>query len=145
MPEMKSIEIRPMTIEDYDEIFAMWQITTKRALSEADSRENIEFYLRRNPGMSQVAVADGEIIGTVLCGHDGRRGFIHHMAVKESFRRHNVASKMAKAALEALKSDGIYKTHIFCYTNNNLGQSFWSALGWQKREDVFVYSYTSEK
>lgn len=145
MSEIKNIEIRPMTAEDYDEIFAMWQITTKRALSDADSRENIIRYLLRNPGMSQVAAVDGEIVGTVLCGHDGRRGFIHHMAVKEDFRRHGIAAKMANKAIEALKADGIDKTHIFCYTNNNLGQSFWSALDWQKREDLFVYSYTNQK
>ncbi|MDE7390276.1 MAG: GNAT family N-acetyltransferase, partial [Lachnospiraceae bacterium] len=115
------MEIRPMTIADYDEVFAMWQITTKRALSEADSRENIDFYLKRNEGMSQVALADGRIVGTVLCGHDGRRGFIHHMAVREEYRRHNIASLMAKKALSALAESGIEKTHIFCYTNNNLG------------------------
>ena len=145
MSEFKNVEIRPMTIDDYDEIFAMWQITTKRALSEADSRENIDFYLKRNPGMSQVAVVDGKIVGTVLCGHDGRRGFIHHMAVAENYRRHNIAKKMAKTALDALSNEGISKTHIFCYTNNNLGQSFWTALGWQKRDDVFVFSYTNKK
>lgn len=144
MSEIKNIEIRPMTVDDYDEIFAMWQITTKRALSEADSRENIEFYLNRNPGMSQVAVCDGKIVGTVLCGHDGRRGFIHHMAVVEDYRRHNIASKMAKAALNVLSESGILKTHIFCYTNNDLGQSFWTALGWQKRDDVYVYSFTEQ-
>ncbi len=145
MSEIKNIEIRPMKIEDYDEIFAMWQITTKRALSDADSRENIEFYLKRNPGMSQVALVDGKIVGTVLCGHDGRRGFIHHMAVAEEYRRHNIAKRMALTALEALVNDGIKKTHIFCYTNNNLGQSFWTALGWQKRDDVFVFSFTNDK
>lgn len=140
MSEICNIEIRPMTIDDYDEIFAMWQITTKRALSEADSRENIRFYLDRNPNMSQVAVADGKIVGAVLCGHDGRRGFIHHMAVAEGYRRHNIASRMANAGLKALADSGIAKTHIFCYTNNSLGQSFWTALGWEKREDVYVYS-----
>ncbi|MBQ3692572.1 MAG: GNAT family N-acetyltransferase [Clostridia bacterium] len=139
------MEIRPMKIEDYDEIFAMWQITTKRALSDADSRENIGFYLNRNPGMSQVALVNGKIVGTVLCGHDGRRGFIHHMAVAEEYRRHNIAKRMAQTALDALEKDGIKKTHIFCYTNNNLGQSFWTALGWQKRDDVFVFSYTNSK
>lgn len=145
MSEFKNIEIRPMKIEDYDEIFAMWQITTKRALSDADSRENIGFYLNRNPGMSQVALVNGKIVGTVLCGHDGRRGFIHHMAVAEEYRRHNIAKRMAQTALDALEKDGIKKTHIFCYTNNNLGQSFWTALGWQKRDDVFVFSYTNSK
>ena len=145
MSEFKNIEIRPMKIEDYDEIFAMWQITTKRALSDADSRDNIGFYLNRNPGMSQVALVNGKIVGTVLCGHDGRRGFIHHMAVAEEYRRHNIAKRMAQTALDALEKDGIKKTHIFCYTNNNLGQSFWTALGWQKRDDVFVFSYTNSK
>ena len=107
MSEFNNIKIRPMRIEDYDEIFAMWQITTKRALSEADSRENIDFYLKRNPGMSQVALADGKIVGTVLCGHDGRRGFIHHMAVAEEYRRHSIAKRMALKALDALYNDGI--------------------------------------
>ena len=73
--------IREMKPEDYDQIYSMWQITSKRALSEADSRQGIEKYLARNPGMSMVAEIDGKIVGTVLAGHDGRRGFIHHMAV----------------------------------------------------------------
>ena len=72
--------IREMTIDDYDEVYEMWQITTKRALSKADERDQMERYLKHNAGMSQVAVVDGKIVGTVLAGHDGRRGFIHHMA-----------------------------------------------------------------
>ena len=73
--------IREMTIDDYDEVYEMWQITTKRALSKADEKDQMERYLKHNAGMSQVAVVDGKIVGTVLAGHDGRRGFIHHMAV----------------------------------------------------------------
>ena len=130
-----------MTIDDYDDVFAMWQITSKRALSEADSRENIEFYLKRNPNMSQIALYEGKVVGAVLCGHDGRRGFIHHMAVRPEYRRHNIAKHMAEKALGALLADGINKTHIFCYTNNDLGQSFWTAMGFERRNDVFVYSY----
>ena len=62
-----------MTIDDYDEVYEMWQITTKRALSKADERDQMERYLKHNAGMSQVAVVDGKIVGTVLAGHDGRR------------------------------------------------------------------------
>ena len=76
--------IREMTIDDYDEVYEMWQITTKRALSKADERDQMERYLKHNAGMSQVAVVDGKIVGTVLAGHDGRRGFIHHMAVPQT-------------------------------------------------------------
>ena len=129
-----------MTADDYDEVFAMWQITTKRALSDADSRENIAFYLDRNPGMSQIAEIGGKVVGTVLCGHDGRRGFIHHMAVLPEYRRHQIAKRMAEKAIKSLADAGIAKTHIFCYTNNSLGQSFWKAMGWEKRDDVYVFS-----
>ena len=137
--------IREMTIEDYEEVFAMWQTTSKRALSKADEKGQIERYLRRNAGMSQVAVIDGKIVGTVLAGHDGRRGFIHHMAVMPEYRRRQIGHSLAKKAIEKIKEEGIDKTHIFCYQNNELGQSFWRDFGFKKREDVFVYSLDNDK
>ena len=139
------INIRPMTIDDYDEIFAMWQITSKRALSSADSREQIERYLKRNEGLSLVAVADGKIVGTVLAGHDGRRGFIHHMAVLPEYRRRRIGHALAEKAIANITSQGIEKTHIFCYQNNETGQKFWSEFGFEKRDDIFIYSYQREK
>ena len=135
------ITIRPMTIEDYDEIFAMWQITSKRALSSADERPQIERYLKRNEGLSQVAVIDGKIVGTVLAGHDGRRGFIHHMAVLPEFRRRHIGHALAEKAIEKIKAEGIEKTHIFCYRDNETGQKFWRDFGFVKRDDIFDFSY----
>ncbi len=134
------MEIRSMKIEDYDEIFSIWQITSKRALSEADSRENIERYLLRNKGMSLVALESGRIIGTVLAGHDGRRGFIHHMAVLPEYRRKHIGNALATEAIKKIAEDGIDKTHIFCYRDNLTGQGFWTSLGFKKRGDLFVYS-----
>ena len=136
-----NIIYRSMTIEDYEEVYAMWQITTKRALSEADENSQIERYLNRNSGMSQVAVVNGKIVGTVLAGHDGRRGFIHHMAVLPEYRRHKIGQGLAQRAIEGIKADGIDKTHIFCYQNNETGQNFWRNFGFEKRGDIFVYSY----
>ncbi|MBQ2442811.1 MAG: GNAT family N-acetyltransferase [Ruminococcus sp.] len=139
------MQIRPMTINDYDEVFAMWQITTKRALSKADERDQIERYLLRNAGMSQVAVVDGKIVGTVLAGHDGRRGFIHHMAVLPDYRRRHIGHRLAEKAIEMISRDGIDKTHIFCFQNNETGQNFWKDFGFEKRDDVFVFSYVNSK
>lgn len=136
--------IREMTPKDYEEVYSMWQITSKRALSKADSKEGILKYLARNPGMSQVAVIDEKIVGTVLAGHDGRRGFIHHMAVSPQYRRLGIGKKMAQVALDKIQADGIEKTHIFCYQNNETGQSFWKTLGFSKRDDVYVYSYRNK-
>ncbi len=137
--------IRPMAIGDYDEVFAMWQITSKRALSKADEKSQIERYLNRNRGMSQVAVIGGKIIGTVLAGHDGRRGFIHHMAVLPEYRRRRIGHMLAEKAIEKITEDGIDKTHIFCYQNNEGGQEFWSDFGFEKRDDVFVFSYNNKE
>ncbi|MEE0957122.1 MAG: GNAT family N-acetyltransferase [Ruminococcus sp.] len=137
--------IRPMTIDDYDEVFAMWQITSKRALSKADERDQIARYLQRNAGMSQVAVTDGKIVGTVLAGHDGRRGFIHHMAVLPQYRRRRIGHKLAERAIACIAADGIDKTHIFCYQNNETGQDFWRDFGFEKRDDVYVFSYNNKR
>lgn len=134
-----------MTIDDYDEVFAMWQITSKRALSKADERDQIARYLQRNAGMSQVAVTDGKIVGTVLAGHDGRRGFIHHMAVLPQYRRRRIGHKLAERAIACIAADGIDKTHIFCYQNNETGQDFWRDFGFEKRDDVYVFSYNNKR
>lgn len=135
--------IREMTIEDYEEVYQMWQTTSKRALSKADEKPQMERYLKHNAGMSQVAVIDGKIVGTVLAGHDGRRGFIHHMAVMPEYRRNRIGHSLAERAIEKIQSEGIDKTHIFCYQNNETGQSFWRDFGFVKRDDVFVYSFNT--
>lgn len=139
------MNIRPMTVDDYDEVFAMWQITSKRALSKADERDQIARYLKRNEGMSQVAVIDGKIVGTVLAGHDGRRGFIHHMAVLPQYRRRHIGHQLAERAIACIAADGIDKTHIFCYQNNETGQDFWRDFGFEKRDDVYVFSYNNKR
>lgn len=133
--------IREMTIEDYDEVYKMWLTTSKRALSKADEKPQMERYLRHNAGMSQVAVINGKIVGTVLAGHDGRRGFIHHMAVLPEYRRRRIGHSLAQRAIEKISAEGIDKTHIFCYQNNETGQSFWRDFGFVRRDDIFIYSY----
>lgn len=133
------MEIRPMKIQDYDEIYAMWQITTRRALDQGDSRENIERYLKRNPEMSQVALENGKIVGTVLAGHDGRVGFIHHMAVHPDFRRKHIGKTLAQSAIEKITADGIDKMQIYCYIDNSTGQNFWKSLGFIKTDNILFY------
>ena len=136
--------IREMTIDDYEEVFALWQITSKRALSKADEKAKIESYLTRSEGMSKVAVIDGKIVGTVLASHDGIRVFIHHIAILPDYRRNRIGHELAKSAIKAIKEQGIDKTHIFCYQNNTTGQSFWQDFGFKKREDIFVFSFNNE-
>ncbi|MEE3333004.1 MAG: GNAT family N-acetyltransferase [Ruminococcus sp.] len=130
------MEIRPMTIEDYDNVYAMWRITSKRALDSGDSREHIGRYLDRNPGMSMVALDGGKVIGTVLAGHDGRVGFIHHMAVHPDYRRRHIGQRLANEAMRKIAADGIEKMQIYCYIDNSTGQNFWQSLGFNKTDNI---------
>ena len=138
------VKIRVMTIADFDGICEVWK-NHKGTNPVDDSAEGFAKYIKRNPTTSFVAEDNGKIVGTILAGHDGRRGFIHHMAVMPEYRRQRIGHSLAEKAIEKIKAEGIDKTHIFSYQNNSTGQSFWSDFGFEKRDDVFVFSYDNNK
>ena len=132
---------REMSASDYADAMRLWQATEGMGLSSADTPEGIARYLSRNPGMSYVAVTErGELAGAVLCGHDGRRGYLHHLAVREDFRRMGLARTLVDCCLERLRQEGIDKCHIFVYHTNEVGQAFWKAMGWEERKTLVIMS-----
>jgi ribosomal protein S18 acetylase RimI-like enzyme len=135
-----SVCVRPMTIEDYGDVVALWKSADGIGLSTADERPAIARYLARNPGLSLVATADGRLVGAVLCGHDGRRGYIHHLAVADDCRGRGIGRDLVARCMEALASEGIAKCHIFVYARNTAGRGFWRANGWTLRTDLTVMS-----
>ena len=140
-----SVTTRLVTIEDYDQIFALWNSTeqTKRALNPVDdSREGIARYLKRNPTTCFLALSkDGsgdapEVIGVILTGHDGRRGIIHHLCVHPSFRRQGIARMLVQKAEEALKAEGINKIFGLVFKDNNPANAFWENQGYTLRTNL---------
>ncbi len=138
------MHIREFVIADYDAVYDLWEGMPGIGLSQADDRCEIGKYLARNPGMSFVAVEGDGIVGAVLCGHDGRRGYIHHMAVDPAFRGRGAGRALFRAASDALAREGIAKCHLFVKKGNALAESFWTALGWQRRDDLLMFSYDIE-
>jgi N-acetylglutamate synthase len=132
--------IHTFTIDDYDEVLALWQATPGVGLSDADSRANIAAYLARNPGLSFVARAEGRLVGAVLCGTDGRRGYLHHLAVHPDFRRLGIGQELAERCLAGLKAQGIHKCHLFVFAGNDSGRAFWERTGWKQRDDLVIMS-----
>ncbi|WP_274648855.1 GNAT family N-acetyltransferase [Paenibacillus humicola] len=131
---------REMTAGDYAAAIRLWQETEGMALSEADSEENISFYLARNPGFSFVCEIGGRLAGTILAGHDGRRGYIYHCAVSREHRGRGIGRELAGWSLSRLREAGIAKCHLFVISDNEGGGEFWSRTGWQKRSGFDVYS-----
>lgn len=136
--------IREMTIEDYPRVHVLWKASEGIGLSEADERPAIESYLRRNPGMSFVAAEHAgeaeEIVAAVLCGHDGRRGFIHHLAVRSDRRRLGLGRLLAQRCIDALQGAGIGKCHLFVFRRNRAAIEFWAETGWAERGDLVIMS-----
>lgn len=139
------ITIRPVIMEDYDKIYALWNSTpqTKRAMNPVDdSREGIERYLKRNPSTcflaytSENAVDGQKIVGVILSGHDGRRGLIHHLCVHPDYRQQGIARMLVQKAEEALCEEGITKIFGLVFKDNDIANAFWEGQGYTLRTDL---------
>ncbi|OKP87214.1 GNAT family N-acetyltransferase [Paenibacillus sp. P32E] len=132
---------RPMIAGDYEAAYQLWENTPGMNLSAADSREEILRYLERNPGMSQVCeYEDGTLAGTALCGHDGRRGYMYHVAVSGDSRGRGIGLGMVSRCLDKLLQEGVDKCHLMVIEGNSPGRSFWAGIGWQEREGILLFS-----
>ena len=135
--------VRIMTIEDYEGVYALWKkIKGFGIRSIDDSKEGVARFLKRNPTTSVVAEKDGRIVGSILCGHDGRRGCLYHVCVDEDYRRHGIGKRMVVFAMKALKEEKINKVSLIAFTENDIGNAFWNTIGWTERLDVNYYDFT---
>jgi putative acetyltransferase len=140
---MDNYTLRPLTIADYDAVYALWQRTEGIGLNESDTREAIASFLDRNCGLSLVACdANGAILGTVLCGHDGRRGYLHHLAVARTQRKRGIGRALVDACLAKLAALKIEKCNLFLFADNTEGRTFWLHQGWTAREDIVLVQKT---
>lgn len=126
-----------MRMEDYDEVYRFWSCMPGMGLNNLDdSREGVERFLKRNPDTCFVAKDAGGIVGTILCGHDGRRGHLYHAAVSPRMRGRQIGTALVKAALDGLKREGIAKASLLVFADNAAGNRFWEKLGFTGRDDV---------
>ncbi|MCC8167724.1 MAG: GNAT family N-acetyltransferase [Clostridiales bacterium] len=136
-------EIRPMRMDDYDEVYALWMSISGFGIrSIDDSREGVERFLKRNPSTSVVAVCDGKVVGSILCGNDGRRGCFYHVCVAEAYRKRGIGKSMAVACMRALQAEGINKVNLIAFKSNEVGNQFWKGEGWTFRSDLNYYDFT---
>ena len=140
----KKYTIRAMTIEDYRGLHDLWMTIHGFGIrSIDDSKEGVERFLKRNPTTSVVAISEqGEVVGGILCGHDGMRGCLYNVCVREDYRRHCIGKEMVVFCMNALKAEQINKVSLIAFTRNDIGNAFWNCIGWTKREDLNYYDFT---
>ena len=137
------MNIRNMKIEDYDAVYAIWLSCPGMGLNDVDdSREGIERFLARNPESSFVAEDGGEVVGVILAGSDGRRGFIYHTAVRGDRQREGIATALVNAAMDALERLGISKAALVVFDRNEIGNAFWEHIGFSVRHDLVYRNRT---
>jgi ribosomal protein S18 acetylase RimI-like enzyme len=129
-----------MKISHYNQACELWKQTKGIDLTVGDSIQGLKKYLERNPGMSFVCSYNGTIIGTILCGHDGRRGFIYHLAVNKKHRNNHLAKSLIEKSTIALKNAGIERCSLMVKSDNEEAFRFWEKIGWKRRGDLFMFS-----
>lgn len=129
--------IRRMTIGDYEQVYALWMGSSGMGLNDLDdSREGIARFLRRNPTTCLVAQEGERVVGVILAGNDGRRGYLYHTAVTPDCRHRGIGSALVQAVLDALAAEGIHKAALVVFSRNQAGNAFWEAQGFTVREDL---------
>ena len=138
---MNEVTLAPMTIEDYEEVRALWMTISGFGIRTLDdSREDIERFIRRNPTTSVVAKVDGRIVGSILCGSDGRQGALYHVCVAKPWRRQGIGTQMVAYCMRELSSMGINKVSLIAFRRNDAGNAFWKNTGWTQ-SDVNYYEF----
>lgn len=131
------MQIRKMVLNDYEAVYQLWMSCAGMGLNNLDdSREGIDKFLKRNPDTCFVAEKDAQIIGVIMAGNDGRRGYIYHTAVHPEYRKQGIASALIEAALKALEQCGMNKVALVVFEKNKTGNQFWENRGFTVREDL---------
>ncbi len=139
-----SYTVRTMRPQDYEGLYSLWMSIRGFAMrSIDDSKEGVERFLQRNPTTSAVALDEtGAIVGGILCGHDGRRGCLYHVCVREDCRRRGIGKAMVVHCMNALRAEKVNKVSLIAFTVNDIGNAFWNCIGWTRREDLNYYDFT---
>ena len=137
---MTSVEIINFEPKHLEEVRNLWDITEGIGVRDSETDERIFTFLQRNKGMSFVAISGSKLVGSVMCGHDGRRGHFHHLAVNPDYRRYGIAELMFDSSVKALASDDILRITVIAETHNELARGFWTGVNCIEREDLTIYS-----
>ena len=126
------IVTREFSIDDYDAALQLWQRVEGLEVAEGDDKEGVAQFVARNPGLSRVAIDESRVVGVAMCGHDGRRGYIYHLAVDPAYQAHGLGKRLMNECLRGLRRAGLKRALILVANDNPRGRKFWRRCGWEE-------------
>ena len=141
--ELKKLKIENMTIKHYDEVISLWR-RTELSLGASDTKPEVERLIKRNPQSCIVGYISGKVIATVMGGFDGRRGYVHHLAVDPDYQNEGYGKLMMDHLIKQFKTLRVVKIHLFVETRNKKVIEFYRSLGWAIRDDLVMMSYNPD-
>lgn len=135
-----NVTIRAIRSEDYEALIRFWESIDEIELDDSEGKQDFEFFLRRNKGMSFLALDKEEVIGACLASHNGRRGFLDHLAVAPSHRRKGLGKMLVEKCLKVLQAEGIKRNYVFLFKENAEGRAFWEHIGWSQCDEYVMMS-----
>jgi ribosomal protein S18 acetylase RimI-like enzyme len=137
---MKDVMLREFKMSDWEDAWEIWEKELKDSNDNSWDKKNVESFINRNPGLSSVAIVDGKLAGTVMCGYDGRRGYIYHLAVSNTKKRNGIGTALMGVAISKLKEAGAGKVHLMILAENECAKIFYDKLGFKRRNDITLMS-----
>ena len=137
---MKDVKLREFKLSDWEDAWELWEHELEDGNDDSWQKDKVEMFLKRNPGLSFAAMIDGTLSGTVMCGFDGRRGYVYHLAVADVNKRKGIGTALMKLAIAKLKDAGAGKIHLMVFVENECAQKFYHKLGFHDRDDVTLMS-----
>lgn len=135
-----NVTIREIRSEDYEALIRFWESIDEIELDDSEGKQDFEFFLRRNKGMSFLALDKEEVIGACLASHNGRRGFLDHLATAPSHRRKGLGKMLVEKCLKVLQAEGIKRNYVFLFKKNAEGRAFFEHIGWSQCDEYVMMS-----
>jgi len=137
------VSILDMSVNDLEESITLWSSIAELNFSAPfDTVERLTRFLQKNEKLSSVAKHENKIVGALLCGNDGRRGFFYHIGVDPNYRKQKIATRMVKYSFEKLRNDNIDTCFLFTNDFNLEAQAFWKSVGFGHAPHVMYQSRT---
>ena len=127
-----NIDTREFSIKDYDAAVELWQRVEGIEIAEGDDRESIAQFIARNLGLSRVATDGSRTVGVALCGHDGHRGHIYHLAVDPAYQGRGLGKRLLDECLQGLRRTEVKRVIIMVADDNPRARKFWKRCGYEE-------------